>query len=53
MVDRLIPHYFYKVYIFEASNKVCAQPAYIKIDFSYAMTVGILKLATDLFIWHC
>ena len=49
MVGRLTPHNLYKVDLFEATNKVSAQPAYTKIDFSRAMTATISKSATDLF----
>ena len=52
MVGRLTPHNLYKVDLFEASNKVSAQPAYTEIDFSRAMTAGTSKSATDLFTWH-
>ena len=52
MVGRLTPHNLYKVDLFEASNKVSAQPAYTEIDFSRAMTAGTSKSATDLSTWH-
>ncbi len=53
MVGCLTSHNFYKVDLFEASNKVSAQPAYTEIDFCRAMTASISKSATDLFTWHC
>ncbi len=53
MIDYLTFHNFYKVDLLKTSNKVSAQPTYIKIDFSHIMIVDILKLATDLFTWHC
>ena len=53
MVNRLTPPNLYKIDLFEASNKVSAQPAYIEIDFNRAMATDISKWATDLSTWHC
>ncbi len=53
MVSRLTLHNFYKVEISEAANKLNATPASIEINSSRVMTASTLKLATDLFTWHC
>ena len=53
MVGRLTLHNLYKVDLFEASNKISAQLAYTKIDFSCAMTAGISKSTTNLITWYC
>lgn len=40
---------FYKIELFEVSNKINAQLAYTKIDFNYTIIASTLELAADLF----
>ncbi len=49
MVGCLTSHNFYKVDLFKVPNKISAQKAYTKIDFSRAMITGISKSAMNLF----
>ena len=50
IVGRLTSYNLYKINLFEATNKLSAQLAFTKIDFSRAITAGTSKSATNVFI---